>query len=161
LYLDNGNCICYIRYDGSKVKLKGSAPLYVLPSINSNERRAILSQFLQISHDAKANGVDFVNGLISEYLRFMSIKIARPAGAFAPSILIEKLWQAHILCTQEYWKFCDRNNHGLYIHHECSVENPDPNAFRNTIIAYQDEYGEPNRTYWYDEENSDDDNDSS
>ena len=53
----------------------------------------------------------------------------------APSKMIDEMWHAHILSTKEYQQFCERNNNGVFIHHDPSMTDV-PARYRITWMRY-------------------------
>lgn len=103
-----------------------------VPTLTDEERRVVLVQY------EKENEPDDAESLMTEYLRFMAIKI-REKDAYgkraAPSKMIDEMWHAHILSTKEYFAFCERHNDGEYLHHDPSMVDV-PSRYRLTRTLY-------------------------
>lgn len=72
----------------------------------------------ELADALQAAGADL---LIQEYLRFMTVlQSARAAGhidQLSPSLLVDEVWHAHVLCTRNYRAFCQRH-FGQFVDHE-------------------------------------------
>ena len=79
--------------------------------------------------------------LLHEYCRFLEIRVSDPTKPFAPSVLIDKLWHARILSTRAYLAFCQRHNHGQYLHHDPTVKQGQE-RYDLTLQVYEKLYGE-------------------
>lgn len=79
--------------------------------------------------------------LLNEYTRYLHLKLSDTDKPFAPSYLIDRLWHAHILSTREYLAFCERYNHGDYLHHDPTMRRGQ-RRYTETLDQYQKLFGE-------------------
>jgi len=85
-----------------------------------------------------------------EYKRYMTCVVMKPNQRMTPSELIDEVWHAHILHTEDYFSFCRAFNSGRYIHHrpETNAVILHSNQADNLMPRYRDMFGEPNRKFW-------------
>lgn len=105
--------------------------------LTDDEKRVVIIQY------EKENDTDNVDSLITEYLKFMQIKIAEKdtdGKKAAPSNAIDDVWHAHILSTKEYFAFCARYNDGEYLHHDPSLTDV-PARYLLTMQRYRELFG--------------------
>jgi hypothetical protein len=57
----------------------------------------------------------------AEYVRFLTLKMIHPEASLAPSKLIDTVWHAHILNTEQYHEDCN-TLFGKYLHHVPHLE---------------------------------------
>lgn len=57
----------------------------------------------------------------TEYAKYIAICCYHRNDRFAPSKYVDEFWHQHILCTGEYFKFCN-HVHGDYIHHKPNLK---------------------------------------
>ena len=84
-----------------------------VPALTLAEKRVVLAQY---SHNHGDGGYSH-NKILDEYCKFMAIKIMneqqqkkqRPNNnILCPPKCIDKMWLSHIVCTEEYFAFCER-----------------------------------------------------
>lgn len=81
---------------------------------------------------------DFAERAVQEYKRFIYLSCALPNGAF-PSPVVRKVWNAHMLYTENYWEaFCGKTL-GRKLHHHPLEE--DKERLRKTLHHYKLVFG--------------------
>ena len=116
-----------------KQKLNNDEPII----LTDDEKRVVIIQY------EKENDTDNIDSLITEYLKFMQIKIAEKdtdGKKAAPSNAIDEMWHAHILSTKEYFAFCARYNGAEYLHHDPSLTDV-PARYLLTMQRYRELFG--------------------
>jgi hypothetical protein len=116
------------------------------PSLTEAESRVVKIQF---EKDCEY-GIPF-DTILSEYCRFMQIKLTDLSKPFAPSYVVDKIWHAHILSTKEYGAFLSRINEGAYVHHDPAMKTGQQ-RYQETLEAYKELYKEfpTNQDIWPD-----------
>ena len=105
------------------------------PVLTEEEKKVVMIQY------EKENDPEDAEVLLTEYLKFMRIKIeGKATDKCAPPRRIDEMWHAHILSTNQYFAFCDRHNSGVYIHHDPSLENV-PTRYELTLRRYAELFG--------------------
>ena len=85
-----------------------------LPSLTASEKSVVLAQYLHDHGRDSYTNNDWheANLLLNEYCKFMAIKIGNEQQShptlLCPPTAIDNIWVSHIVCTQEYWAFCNR-----------------------------------------------------
>ena len=60
--------------------------------------------------------------LLFELLRYLKLKcLSKDNLAGPPSVEVDGMWHAYLLCTKEYFRFCEKENNGCYLHHDPSL----------------------------------------
>jgi len=85
-----------------------------------------------------------------EYKRYMAVLVSNPGLRMTPSELIDEVWHAHILHTEDYFAFCKAFNRGRYVHHRPETNQAIlvVNQTDNMMPRYRAMFGEPNRKFW-------------
>jgi hypothetical protein len=118
-----------------------------IPKILPTEKNPIMIQFGK-SHPEHTQVM--VDKILFEYLSFMYLKIEHPDKLFAPSLLVDAMWHAHILSTKEYSAFCARHNRGIFIHHDPTLGYGDQ-RYQETLKEYQQAFNQdPDKLVWGD-----------
>jgi hypothetical protein len=90
------------------------------------------------------------NAALLEYLRFAYLAWTDPQGA-TPSKIVDEIWHSHILFTRSYARFCQETR-GELLHHDPGGGEADEErfrqAYRRTVLRYEDEFGPPPEAYW-------------
>ena len=80
-----------------------------------------------------------------EYLRFLKLRQKYPSVTLVPNELIDAVWHAHILNTEQYHADCDRL-FGKYLHHvphlDDDVSEENEQGYLETQQLFQSEFGE-------------------
>ena len=87
-----------------------------VPALTASEKSVVLAQYSHATATTfTTNNNDWhdANELLNEYCKFMAIKIGNEQQSHHPALLcppktIDDMWMSHIVCTQEYWAFCNR-----------------------------------------------------
>lgn len=87
-----------------------------VPALTASEKSVVLAQYSHVTATTfTTNNNDWhdANELLNEYCKFMAIKIGNEQQSHHPALLcppktIDDMWMSHIVCTQEYWAFCNR-----------------------------------------------------
>lgn len=93
-----------------------------VPALTASEKSVVLAQYLHdhgrggpytAANTTNNNDWNNANKLLNEYCKFMAIKIgneqqSRPTTLLCPPKTIDDMWVSHLVCTQEYWEFCNR-----------------------------------------------------
>ena len=84
-----------------------------VPALTASEKSVVLAQYSHATATT-TNDNDWhnANELLNEYCKFMAIKIGNEQQShptlLCPPKTIDGMWMSHIVCTQEYWAFCNR-----------------------------------------------------
>jgi hypothetical protein len=80
-----------------------------------------------------------------EYVRFLTLRQKYPSVTLVPSELVDVVWHAHILNTEQYHADCDRL-FGRYLHHvphlEDDVSEENEQGYLETQRLFQNEFGD-------------------
>jgi len=115
------------------------------PRILDDEKKVLLLQFRSRYPYCEKGQVEEI---LQEYLRFLILKMDRPNYLYTPSPLVCGMWQSHIICSKEYFKFLERYNDGLYIHYDPTIM-ADNDRYALTLGAYRDKFQrEPTDSVW-------------
>ena len=87
-----------------------------VPALTASEKSVVLAQYSHATATTfTTNNNDWhdANELLNEYCKFMAIKIGNEQQSHHPALLcppktIDDMWMSHIVCTSEYWAFCNR-----------------------------------------------------
>ena len=81
-----------------------------------------------------------------EYLRFLKLRQKYPSVTLVPNELIDAVWHAHILNTEQYHNDCN-SLFGKYLHHvphlDDDVSEENEQGYLETQQLFQSEFGEP------------------
>lgn len=80
-----------------------------------------------------------------EMVRFLDLS-ADATRPLAPSRKVDKAWHEFLLFTREYQELCEQR-YGRFIHHD-PFEQPDPEAYKRTYVAYTSRFGTPSGRLW-------------
>lgn len=88
----------------------------------------------------------------TEYAKYLAICCYHRKERFAPSKHVDEFWHQHILCTGEYYKFCN-HVHGEYIHHKPNLKSQNKqsqqtNKYGAFIKLYTLYFGPLNLDVW-------------
>ena len=94
----------------------------------------------------------FLNGLVSEYAKFLQLHVEYQNEDFVPGRLIDIVWREHILHTKEYVELCDeiffKYFHRQTKHFDTSNDNYD-NIFSRTVELYTVQFGYPPSNFFW------------
>lgn len=83
---------------------------------------------------------------LKEYNRFLILRKKYPSTILVPNELVDAVWHAHILNTEQYHKDCNRL-FGKYLHHvphlEDNVSEENEEGYSITQELFRKEFGEP------------------
>jgi len=87
---------------------------------------------------------------LTEYKRFLILKVLHPEKSFAPTSLMDEIWHLHILDTKAYMRDC-KSIFNKYFHHAPSFGQYNSeeqnsrlvNSRRNLEELYPEHFGEP------------------
>jgi len=87
---------------------------------------------------------------LTEYKRFLILKVLHPEKSFAPTSLMDEIWHLHILDTKAYMRDC-KSIFNKYLHHAPSFGQYNSeeqnsrlvNSRRNLEELYPEHFGEP------------------
>lgn len=102
---------------------------------------------------------EYVDELEVEYKRYMALVVTRPDQKLPISNVVDELWHAHLLFTNDYRKMSDKLN-GSYINHVPTLSEKEraalePYYFNGTLQAYREVFGEnPSNKFWPSESGS-------
>lgn len=94
---------------------------------------------------------DFINVAIEEYKKFLYLSVV--AGPVTPCEVVDYVWHTHLIFTKSYWQDLCKDILGTELHHNPGTNNPNEEAkfkeqFKETILAYQKEFGIPPSYVW-------------
>ena len=108
----------------------------------------IVKKYLVSKNIYSAEDIDKVE---SEYKKFIVLCISFPQLNFAMARAIDEFWHCHVLFTEDYTKMCQSLG-GTYLHHRPAILDTDEDLstcfVENTLSAYKDFFGEPDKKYW-------------
>ncbi len=85
--------------------------------------------------------------LLTEVLRYLNLTVYHEQR-LTPSLTVDYAWHEFILCTKLYMDFC-QTHFGKYIHHHPGGSAEENRAqFDRTISFYRESFGEPDKQYW-------------
>ena len=92
--------------------------------------------------------------LLFELLRYLKLKCVSKDGKVGPpSTEVDGMWHAYLLCTKEYFRFCETENKGAYLHHDPSLfgkgTETGKHAYHGCLALYTSTFGEaPPKQFW-------------
>lgn len=117
-------------------------------------REELALQNIQVTDDYLIRGINALK-------QYYAIALLDPANAHAIPANLDPFWHMHILCTEQYFKFCN-DVIGEYMHH-MPLDRDDPAKVKNVseLYAYSLEmapklFHDPDRIFWAREFNQDD-----
>ncbi len=91
--------------------------------------------------------LDATRGIV-EAVKFLWLVAADRSQAWTPSHRVDLVWHEMILFTRGYDRFC-RDCWGDFVHHQPSDNHGEnQRAFKATLSAYQEWFGEPDEQFW-------------
>lgn len=118
-------------------------------SIDDESARSPLSKALASEMEWSK---EFTEQAIVEYKKFTFLSSRFP-GEMVPSVIVDSVWHMHILYTRSYQSYCREALSVDFLHHDPAKGNEDEERsfhrmYLNTIIKYQQIFGEPPETIW-------------
>lgn len=90
--------------------------------------------------------------MVAEYRKFMIVALENPGKECTPSQIVDEVWHAHILYTQDYSHFSEELQ-GRFIHHNpaspTGEDLPRMQAnYQNTRRLIKERFGSISKLYW-------------
>ena len=129
------------------------------PVVDKKLTNVIFDQYIKDSLNRKDNFLtreELVKQaplLFREVLRFLRIKVYTKSNYSPPSVIVDYMWHAFVLCTETYIEFCMVENNGKMIHHNPGLyvagTEESERSYENGLVLYTRLYkSDPPQEFW-------------